>query len=189
MITVPEHLQLIGISGTFSSGKDTIAEYLVRDFGYTHVSTSDLVREAAMREYGSIERPILHRTADEHRKKNGPGIFVEMGLDKPRPLVFTGIRSLGEANTIKKHGGIMVYVDAPIEVRYERVKSRQRDGESGVSLEEFRAREDKEMYSGPTDADFNIRGIGEMADVTLINTGLSLEEYIALAYRAIGLKK
>lgn len=180
-------IDIIGISGTFASGKDTIADYLAKDFGYTHVSTGDLVREVAMREYGSIERPILNKVATEHRKKDGPGIFVELGLDKPLPLVFTGIRSLGEAKMIKQHGGTMIYVDAPFEVRYKRMVSRVRDGEARISLQEFKEREEKEMYSGPTDADFNIRGIGEMADICIDND-LSLEDYIELAYHKLGLK-
>lgn len=178
--------QIIGISGTFASGKDTIAEYLVKDFGYTHVSTSDLVREAAMKEYGSIERPVLHKVATEHRKKDGPGIFVEMGLDKPKPLVFTGIRSLGEAKMIKQHGGVMIYVDAPLDVRYGRMTARVRDGEANISLKEFTEREEREMYGGPTDADFNIRGIGEISDIKIENV-LPLDEYIRLAYTKLGL--
>ncbi|NCU30649.1 hypothetical protein EOL73_03330 [Candidatus Saccharibacteria bacterium] len=179
--------QIIGITGTFASGKDTIAEYLVKDFGYTHVSTNDFVREAAMKEYGSIERPILNKVATEHRKKDGPGVFVEMGLDKPHPLVFTGIRSLGEAKIVKKHSGVMIYVDAPLEMRYERVTARVRDGEAHISLEEFKEREEKEMYAGPTDADFNIRGIGEMSDIKIDNV-MSLDEFIDLVYAKLGLK-
>lgn len=37
------------------------------------------------------------------------------------------------------------------------------------------------MYAGPNDEDFNIRGIGEMADIHIENT-LPLEQYIALVY-------
>lgn len=183
----PTKPQIIGISGTFASGKDTIADYLVKDFGYTHVSTGDLVREVAMKEYRSIERPVLNKVATDHRKKDGPGVFVEIGLDRPRPIVFTGIRSLGEAKTIKQHGGTMIYVDAPLEIRYERMVSRVRDGEAQISLKEFKEREEKEMYSGPTDADFNIRGIGEMADICIDND-LSLDDYIKLAYQKLGLE-
>ena len=179
---------LIGIAGTFASGKDTVAEFLVRDFGYTHVSTGDIGRKIAMEKYGSIERPILRKNAAELRYERGAGVLVEEALKAPRPLVITGIRSLGEAKTLKAAGGTLLFIDAPIEVRYERIKSRARDNETQLTLDEFRANEEKEMYAGPNDEDFNIRGIGEMADIHIENT-LPLEQYIALVYDELGLSK
>lgn len=179
--------QLIGISGTFSSGKDTVAHYLVRDFGYSHVSTGDMVREVALAEHGSIERPVLHEVATAYRRQHGAGAFVEKALEKSRPLVVTGIRSLGEAKAIKAGGGLLLFVDAPVEVRYERMKSRLRDEETELSLEEFMKNEAKEMYSGPTDADFNIAGIKTMSDIVVQNI-LPLDEYIALVYNKLALK-
>ncbi len=179
--------QLVGISGTFASGKDTVAEYLVRDFGFVHASTSDLVREVALRERGSVERPVLREVAEGYRKAHGAGVFVDMALEKPRPLVVTGIRSLGEAKAITQAGGILLFVDAPVEVRYQRMKSRLRDDETQLSLDEFVKNEEKEMYGGPSDADFNLRGIKALADVTIENT-MPLDDYIALAYQKLGLK-
>ncbi len=179
--------QLIGIAGTFSSGKDTIAHFLVDDYGYTHVSTGDMVRKVATEKYGSIERPVLHKTATELRYANGAGALVSEALKELRPLVITGIRSLGEAKALKAAGGMLLFVDAPIEIRYERVRSRNRDNETELTLEQFRENEEKEMYSGPNDEDFNIRGISEIADISIQNT-LPLEDYIALAYAKIGLK-
>ncbi len=187
-MTTSSNLPLIGISGTFASGKDTIAEFLVRDFGYTHISTGDMVRKVAMNNYGSIERPILVKTATELRYDNGAGALVDEALKEPRPLVITGIRSLGEAKALKAAGGTLLFVDAPIEVRYERIKSRARDNETLLTLDQFRDNEEKEMYAGPNDEDFNIRGIGEMADIHIENT-LPLEQYISLAYGKLGLSK
>lgn len=179
--------QLIGISGTFASGKDTVAEFLVKDFGFTHASTGDMVRKVAMEKYGSIERPVLAKTATELRYENGAGALVLEALKEQRPLVITGIRSLGEAKALKDAGGILLFVDAPLKVRYERVKSRSRDNETALTLDEFKANEEKELYAGPNDEDFNIRGIGEMADIKIENT-VPLGEYIQLAYSKLGLK-
>lgn len=167
---------LIGLAGTFGSGKDTLAEILTSEYGYTHVSTGDMVRQVAMERYGSIERPVLYRTAQENREKYGAGYFVELALKKSRPLIISGIRSLGEMKALKVAGGVMIYVDAPIELRHQRIVSRKRDNEVKLSLEEFQAFEETEMYAGDKDTDFNIRAIGERADVMLINDG-SLEEF------------
>lgn len=179
--------QLIGISGTFASGKDTVAEFLVSDFGFTHVSTGDIVRKVAMEKYGSIERPVLAKAATELRYAQGAGALVAEALKETRPLVITGIRSLGEAKTVKAAGGVLLFVDAPVELRYERIKQRSRDKEAELSLEEFRANEAKELYAGPNDEDFNIRGIGKIADIVVENT-TTLEDYIQHAYTQLGFK-
>lgn len=180
--------QLVGLAGSLASGKDTIAHRLVADFGFTHVSTSDIVREIALRERDSIERPVLYEVADQHRKRDGAGVFVVHALQKSRPLVVTGLRSLGEAKELKQHGGILLFIDAPIEVRYERMRSRSRDGEISLSLEEFKANEEKEWHAGDSDADFNLGGIKAMADITIDNT-LPVDEFVAIAYAALGLHK
>lgn len=173
--------KLIGIAGSFASGKDTVAHALEADYGFTHVSTGDMVREAAMRERGSIERPVLFEVADEHRHRDGAGVFVVHALEKPRPLVITGIRSLGEAKALKQAGGTLLFIDAPAAVRYERMQARHRDAETELTLEQFEANEHKEWHSGETDADFNLRDVKAMADVVMENT-LPLKEFIEMIY-------
>lgn len=173
--------ELIGIAGSFASGKDTIAHALEADYGFTHVSTGDMVREVAQRERGSIERPVLREVADQHRHRDGAGVFIEHALsDKPRPLVITGIRSLGEAKALKAAGGILLFIDAPAEIRYQRMQARHRDQETELTLEEFEANEAKEWHAGETDADFNLRDIKAMADVIMDNV-VPIKEFIAQA--------
>lgn len=172
--------ELIGISGSLGGGKDSLASVLSDKFGCTVVSTGDLVREVASQERGSIERPVLREVANEYRQKFGAGYFVELALSRPRPLILTGIRSLGEMKAIKSAGGIILFIDAPIELRYQRMISRARDDEVRVSLEDFREREEKEMHSGDSDTDFNIRAIGEQADITIINDS-NFESFVEAA--------
>jgi len=178
------HLKLIGIAGSFASGKDTVAHHLEKDFEFTHVSTSDMVREAAMRERGSIERPILYEVAREHRKTDGAGAFVLEALKKPRPLVVTGIRALGEAKELKNAGGVLVFIDAPVELRYERMKNRHRDTETELTLEQFQKNEESEWHAGDTDADFNLRDIKTMSDV-VVDNNLPLNEFIKTVYQRL----
>ncbi|MEO5499136.1 MAG: AAA family ATPase [Candidatus Saccharimonadales bacterium] len=178
--------ELIGIAGSFASGKDTVAHALEADYGFTHVSTGDMVREAALRERGSIERPVLFEVADAHRHRDGAGIFVMHALEKPRPLVITGIRSLGEAKALKQAGGILLFIDAPVEVRYERMLARHRDSETGLTLEQFEANEHKEWHSGETDADFNLRDVKAMADLVMDNV-VPMKEFINQAEQQLNL--
>lgn len=178
--------ELIGIAGSFASGKDTAAHALEQKYGYTHVSTGDMVRTAAMRERGSIERPVLQEVADAHRHRDGAGVFVEHALEHARPLVITGIRSLGEAKALKAAGGLLLFIDAPAEIRYERMKARHRDAEVELTLEEFEANEAKEWHAGETDADFNLRDIKAMADVTMDQV-LPIDQFAAEVMRRLGL--
>lgn len=178
--------ELVGLAGTFVGGKDTLAERMVDDFGFTHVSTGDMVREIAMAERGSVERPVLQEIADHYRKQMGAGALVLMALEKSRPLVVTGLRSLGEAKELKNAGGVLMWIDAPLEVRYQRMVNRHRDQESQVSLEEFKAREEREWHAGDTDADFNLEGIREMSDIKMENE-MELDTFIAEAYKLLKL--
>ena len=180
--------ELIGVAGTFASGKDLIAHYLSDHYGYTHPSTSELVRNVAMKEEGSVERDVLQMVATRYRRQHGAGIFVQMALESvPRPTVVTGLRSLGEAKAIKAAGGTLVFVDAPIEIRYERMRARDRDGEVHLTLDEFRASEQVEWYGGDDEADFNLKGIKEMADIVL-DSSPDREEYLDNSLKALGIE-
>jgi len=163
--------EIIGIGGTFASGKDTLAEYLVRNYGYNHVSTGDIVRIAARERYGNIERPTLQITGGELREEGGSGVLAEKALQRPRPLVITGIRTSGEAETIKAAGGVMLFIDADPEKRYERMQIRQRDNEVQQTLDEFLAKEKKEIEGTVANADQNIGVVRSLSDIMLDNSG------------------
>lgn len=181
-----QKLQLIGLSGTFSAGKDTVANAIVDRFKYNHVSTSEMVRKVASERYRSVERPVLYKTANELRSDKGAAALVIEALNEPRPLIVSGLRSLGEARAIKQYGGLLVFIDAPVEVRYERMKLRTRDSEVNLSLEEFKLGEQKEWYSGSGEADFNLRGIKALADV-VIDSSVPIGEFIEDVYEKIGI--
>lgn len=184
---------ILGLSGSISAGKDMLADHLQEKFGLMHISLGDIVREIAQAQHGSIERPILNKVATELRQTYGGSVLVERAIDRYHNsirnypgLVITGVRSLGELNAIKEQGGKIVYVDAPIEVRHKRNQDRQRDEEAKLTLEQFKAREETELYSGISDKDFNITKIGEMADIKLNNTGTP-EEFYDIAEKALEL--
>jgi dephospho-CoA kinase len=177
---------IIGLSGTFSSGKDVLADFLQEKYGLMHMSTGDIVREMAQEQRGSIERPVLQEVADELRHKYGASVLVDKAIDRYHNsirtyagVVVTGIRSLGEAKAIKELGGTLLYIDAPIEIRYSRMQARARDGEARITLDAFREREEKELSSGISDADFNLTKIKDMSDAVIDNSGSFDEFYLA----------
>lgn len=184
--------QIVGLAGTFASGKDTLAKYLEENYGVTHVSTGDLVRKVAMELYGSIEREVLAKTATQCRAEYGAGYFVERAVESgDRPIIISGVRSLGEMNAVKAAGGFIVYVDADVENRYQRMQSRARDDETQKTLEEFIEGEKRELYgNGDVNdmANFNLAEIGKQADVVIMNNE-SVESFIAECENFFELKK
>ncbi len=72
--------KIIGVTGTFGSGKDSLCEYLVKKYGYLHVPTRETVQEFALQKYNSTERPILYKTANELRDAYGAGILSQLAL-------------------------------------------------------------------------------------------------------------
>ena len=69
-------MQIIGLSGTFSSGKDTLAKLLSDDYGFVHISTSDIVRELSLARYNSTDRVYLQKISNEYREKMGNDYFA-----------------------------------------------------------------------------------------------------------------
>lgn len=170
--------EVIALAGTLSSGKDTYAEHLRESFGYRHASTGDLIRAEALKRYGSIERPVLVKTGTELRIEHGAGSLAKLALEGEKPVVVTGVRTLGEVAVIRSAGGLVVFIDAPIEKRYEWMRARRRDQEVNLSLEEFRQRDQREWYAGPDAADYNLRDIKKEADIVVENGDMTLEQFI-----------
>jgi dephospho-CoA kinase len=185
---------IIGLTGTFSSGKDMLAEHLQEKYGIMHISTGDIVREIAKDQKGSIERPVLLETANELRHTYGGGVLVERALDRYHNsirtyagVVITGIRTLAEAQVIKDKGGTIIYVDAPLEIRYKRMQDRARDGEARISLEAFEEREKHEMSGTQTDTDAHILSVKDVTDINLQNSG-TVDEFFDTAEKALAFK-
>ncbi|MDQ3123354.1 MAG: nucleoside monophosphate kinase [bacterium] len=185
---------IIGLSGTFASGKDTLSQHLVHKFNFLHVSTGDMVRAVAIAEYGDTERPTLVKTANELRAKRGPGVLAELAMEhyeeertKYIGVIISGVRSLGEANIIQAKAGIIVFCDAPMEIRYERIKNRHRANEELLSFHEFQKSEELETHKDHDNpAVQDIAGVKELADIIVINEK-DLESFLIDAEQKLGL--
>ncbi len=159
-----------------------------------HFSTGDMVRAVAEAEHGSIERPVLVTTANDLREKRGPGVLAELALERYEMqkneysgIVISGVRSLGEVHSIQAKGGILLFVDAPIEIRYERVKNRRRSHEELLTFEEFKKSEELETHTTHNDpAVQDIAGVRELADIILLNTN-DVEAFYRDAEQKLGL--
>ncbi len=180
--------RIIGISGTFASGKDTLAEWLETK-GFYHVSTSNMVRAGSQDKYGSTDRKHLFFYANETRESEGAGVFLERALEQAEDydnVVISGIRSIGEVEALKSAGGELVFMDAPIELRYKRAYSRGRD-EADKSFETFKASEQVELHKPEeSKTDQNIGAMKRHADIILENDD-NIDSFYAEAAKALKL--
>lgn len=171
--------RLVGLTGTNGAGKSEVAKYFIKK-GYKYFSLSDLLREELRKRGQEITRDNLIRLGNELRLRSGADILARMVMERIRkidgPVVIDSIRNPAEISYLRQQGNfLLIAVDAPVEIRYARVKGRGRN-ESAQSLEEFIAKEREEM-SEASEAQ-QLQKCLEMADINIWNDG-PLEELYA----------
>ena len=166
---------LIGLSGTFGSGKDTVAK-MFESHGFEHFSTADILRQESLKLGRTIERDSLRVTANELRQKYGSGYLAEKAIERATKenILISAIRSKGEIDLVKSQpDSKIVFVDAPVEIRYERIFKRKRHLEDEATLEEFKKSEAAELR-GDNNSQF-VSYCRDSADVILENAGTEAE--------------
>lgn len=168
---------LFGITGTDGAGKGTVVKYLVEEKGFVHYSARSLLIEELNRRGEELTRFNMLTVANEFREKYGSDFLVTQYLkrikkEEPKKAIIESIRSVGEAETLKKNSGILIAVDADQVVRYERVQKRRSETDK-VSFEEFVKNEAAELDDPRPFGAKKIKVIA-MADFVILNDG-SLE--------------
>ncbi|MFQ5406580.1 MAG: AAA family ATPase [Candidatus Micrarchaeia archaeon] len=173
----------IGLTGTFGSGKGSFSEILCRKTSCAFYSLSDEVRKECERQGKSFQRDSLRAVANETRRREGVGVFAKRVLQKAlkdegkQVVIVDSVRTPGEVEALRNALGkrfVLVAVDAPLDVRYERVKERARAQEQLLSLEQFKESENVEMHSkDPFGQDLS--KVMQSADYTVENTGSTKE--------------
>ena len=183
-------VRILGLAGTLASGKDTVSHLLAEKYGFLHISTSDMLRAAKRKMFGNTPQALLLRNdpfANNLRATRGPGILVDLALNEysqrqnkyPGGVVISGIRSIGEIESLHKAGGVLLFVDADPKVRYNRTIKRVRDAnEQGTSFEDFMKMEASERPADNADKTIqNLNAAKEMADLHLENNGNDLSVF------------
>jgi len=161
---------IIGVTGFFAAGKDTVADILMRR-GFKHVSLSDIIRSEIRARGEELTIPRLTATGNALRTEFGPSVLAERALDVLPAFgdaVVTSIRHSAEVQALRARPDfVMLFVDAPIRVRYERSLGRARDGDP-VSFEDFEAAERSQMESNDPNAQ-QLAACRDLADCVLQN--------------------
>ncbi|MEM5836648.1 MAG: AAA family ATPase [Candidatus Aenigmatarchaeota archaeon] len=165
---------VVGITGTLASGKDTVKEILSKNFNCYTVSLSSVIQTQTKIK---ADRKTLQDMGNELRKKYGNFILAKLATDylqKDREMIIIdGIRNPGEVDFLKKtfkEKFFLIAVDAPLELRWERMKARGKEGDP-KTFEEFLKADERDQGIGEPLYGQRVRECMEMADFLIINDG------------------
>jgi len=166
-------IRLIGLTGTNGAGKGEVAAYF-RSKNYDYVSLSDVIRDELKRRGLEASRDNLIACGNELREKFGPDVLARKAAEKiSGSTVVDSIRNQHEVEYLRSLGNfVLIAVDAPAEIRFERVRKRGRN-ESAATFEEFRQKEELERHGQVSGQ--QLEACMRLADITIINDG-TLEE-------------
>jgi dephospho-CoA kinase len=159
----------IGLTGTNSAGKgETAAFFMSRGYGYR--SLSDVIRDRLRAEGLEENRDNLIRRGNELRREGGPDILARLIMADIRPPgVIDSIRNTMEIAYLKTRPGfILLALDAPVALRFERASRRGRN-ESAATLEDFARKENEERGSQPESQQLD--ACIALADAVIVNDG------------------
>ena len=169
-------MTVLGTVGLPGSGKGEAAD-VARDHGVPVVTMGDVIRQEC-RDRGLDPATHHGKIAQALREENGPAAIAERSLpmleehlETADTVLVDGLRSDVELDAFRERFGdefVLVSIEAPFEVRKERITERGRDetGEDGETLEE---RDERELG-------FGMGEVMDRADVTIENTD-SLERF------------
>ena len=179
--------KIIGISGTFGSGKDTLGHLLEDRYNYKFISVTDSLREEAVNRNLQPNRLNLQTISAEWRRESGLGVLIDKALEQYEPyksdhvgVAIASLRNPGEVDEVHRLGGSVVWVDADPEIRYARVQfsNRNRAAEDDKTFEEFVAEEQYEMSHAGDEATLNMGGVKDKADVAIFNNSTELDHFL-----------
>lgn len=162
---------IIGVTGNYCSGKDTVAEILM-DMNFRHVSFSDLLREEVKKRNQPVTRTKLIEVGNELRRTHGPEILAQLAIKKlvqGENFIFTSIRNPGEVELLQdREDFVLIKVITNDKTRLQRIIKRNRE-QDPKTLEELKRLENIENSNNPNSQQLN--KVASMTKVTLTNNG------------------
>lgn len=169
----------IGLIGTNGAGKSVACDYF-RTQGYEVISLSDVIRQEVQNQGLVPDRDTLLTTSNAMKAKFGLDILARRVVEMVRAnawehVAFDSVRHPLEIDYLKSMGTRMLGIDAPIELRYARIRERQK-ATDGVDFETFKKQDERERNGSSSGQ--NISASLQACDRVIQNDG-SYEDLIA----------
>lgn len=182
---------IIGLTGSLAAGKGVVSNYL-KEKGFVYLSLSDELREIAKELKIELTRKNLQDLGNKLREEKGSGVLAEHVSNKIKnqeykKAIVDGIRNPEEVNVLRKLKDFsLVAVDAPQEIRFERLVSRNRESDP-QTWEEFVFVDNRDKGIGEPESGQGVGKCMALADVKLINSGSfdEVQEDVKNLYEAL----
>ncbi len=173
---------VIGIIGAKGSGKDTLATHISKTFHTGHHSHSEIYHDIVKILKVPESRINLIKLV-ELRAAFGDSVLInalnkKLKEEKNEIQVLTGIRFQNELDNVRSYDkNVVIYINAPIEKRFEWLKERGQYSDDSAAYTEFVRLESEETEK-------HIQELGKQADYEIRNDG-SLENLYTKAEEVI----
>lgn len=162
---------IIGFTGEKLSGKGTAACYLADQHQASVHRFSTPMRDCLKRLHIPISRENLIRFSEITREAYSEDLYAktiagDSAADEAKIVVIDGIRREADMSALKVLPEFhLVYITAPAEMRYERMKKRgENEGETAMSWEGF-------LEEEKASTELEIPELGKSAEFRIDNTG------------------
>lgn len=168
-------MKLIAFVGMPASGKSEASD-AARTLDIPVINMGDIVREETAKRGLPPTDKNIGGTGTALRREEGMDVIAKRCVPKIRSLnspnvVVDGIRNIDEINYFKEqfgHDFKLIAIHTPLELRFERVKTRARSDDMS-KLEDLRKRDEREKGWG-------LENAIKIADITIENTD-SIEQF------------
>jgi len=168
---------IIAVTGTIASGKGKVAEIL-RKKGFSHHSYSLEIRAVAKERNIEVNRENLSKLGSDLRAESKESILGKRIVEKikahpEKNYCVDGMRDLEELRSLQEYGKasdskvVLIGIDAPAKLRFERLQHRKRHGDP-ETFEAFKEVDDRELASGGGQ---EVGAVMKKADVIIDNSG------------------
>jgi len=173
-MSIGDCMKFILITGMPGAGKSIAVAVAREKFNLPVYTMGDVVREEALKRYGTISPETVLKTAEILRREYGPDYVAvktyERISGKHETVVVDGVRSLEEVEFFKRKGEVVIVaIHASPKTRFKRLLVRGRAGDP-KTWEEFVIRDRIELG-------FGIGNVIALADYMVVNEGTVEEAY------------
>ena len=164
------------------SGKSTIVSAL-KAMGLETLNLGDGVRAEAKRRNLEPSGDNLGKLMLELREKNGPGAIAALLTEQiknsqSKVIIIDGVRSTAEIEVLKNVGIVkLLSIEASADTRYKFLSARGRSDDP-TTRKKFEERDNREI-------DVGLGKSIAIADETISNSNITLDELIELAHKII----
>ena len=168
---------ILGIAGEIASGKGSLAKHIKEKYNGSVHRFSEVLRDVARRMHLEENRSNLQKISTIFRENFSSNILSEVvyhdvSQDEHEVIIIDGVRRIDDIEYLRKIPEFkLVYIEADMDIRYERIiKRRENSDDAEKTYEEFKADHQKE-------AEVQIQDLQNYASYKINNNGTFLELY------------